>query len=68
MDEGTANAIRAYQAKKKLPVNGIPSRALLERLESELLQNRPNAQPAPTPLGLNTCVPGAKLDCAIHPA
>jgi peptidoglycan hydrolase-like protein with peptidoglycan-binding domain len=68
MDEGTANAIRAYQAKKKLPVNGIPSRALLERLESELLQNHPNAQPAPTPLGLNTCVPGAELDCAIHPA
>jgi peptidoglycan hydrolase-like protein with peptidoglycan-binding domain len=68
MDEGTANAIRAYQTKKKLPVNGIPSRALLERLESELLQNRPNAQPAPTPLGLNTCVPGAELDCAIHPA
>jgi peptidoglycan hydrolase-like protein with peptidoglycan-binding domain len=65
MDEGTANAIRAYQAKRKLPVNGIPSRALLERLESEL---RPNAQPAPTPLGLNNCVPGAGVDCAIHPA
>jgi peptidoglycan hydrolase-like protein with peptidoglycan-binding domain len=68
MDEGTANAIRAYQAKRKLPVNGIPSRALLERLESELLQNRPNAQPAPTPLGLNSCLPGAGVDCAIHPA
>jgi len=68
MDEGTANAIRSYQARKKLPVNGIPSRALLERLESELFQNRPNAQPAPTPLGLNSCVPGAGVDCAIHPA
>ncbi len=68
INEGTVNAIRAYQADRGLPVNGTPSRALLDRLESEVLQNRQTEQPAPTPLGFNSCVPGAGVDCALPPA
>lgn len=67
MNDGTATAIRAYQAERGLPVNGTPSRALLDRLESEVLQNRQTEQPAPTPLGFNSCVPGAGVDCALPP-
>jgi peptidoglycan hydrolase-like protein with peptidoglycan-binding domain len=59
MSEGTATAIRAYQAEHGLPVNGVPSRALLDRLEGEVLRNRNAEDFGPTPLGAIDCLPGA---------
>ncbi|MCI0430007.1 MAG: peptidoglycan-binding protein [Rhodospirillales bacterium] len=68
MSEATVDAIRAYQADRGLPVTGAPTRALLDRLEAEILQNRQTEKPAPTPLGFNSCLPSAGLDCTISPA
>jgi peptidoglycan hydrolase-like protein with peptidoglycan-binding domain len=51
MNDGTASAIRAYQARSGLPVDGVPSRALLERLETDVLGTGRPQQSAPTPLG-----------------
>jgi peptidoglycan hydrolase-like protein with peptidoglycan-binding domain len=51
MNDATASAIRAYQARNGLPVDGVPSRALLERLEADVLGNGRPQPSAPTPLG-----------------
>ena len=67
MNEGTASAIRAYQAKNGLPVNGIPSRALLQRLEGDVLNGRQTQPSAPTPLGFLFCTMDAPA-CAPPPA
>ena len=64
MSEQTAAAIRAYQAARSLPVNGVPSRALLERLEAEVLKNRKPEDFGPTPLGaLDHCPADTTLSC-----
>jgi peptidoglycan hydrolase-like protein with peptidoglycan-binding domain len=68
MSEGTASAIRAYQQKNGLPANGIPSRALLERLEADVLTNGQKQPLAPTPLGFLSCGAAGQPPCAPPPA
>jgi peptidoglycan hydrolase-like protein with peptidoglycan-binding domain len=65
MSEGTANAIRAYQSRSGLPVNGVPSRALLERLEADVLGAGQRQPLAPTPLGFIPCETGGGAGCAV---
>jgi peptidoglycan hydrolase-like protein with peptidoglycan-binding domain len=68
MNEGTANAIRAYQARSGLPVDGVPTRALLEQLEADVLGGGQRQPLAPTPLGLVPCDTTAGVACAPPPA
>jgi peptidoglycan hydrolase-like protein with peptidoglycan-binding domain len=68
MSDGTASAIRAYQQKNGLPANGIPSRALLERLEADVLTNGQKQPLAPTPLGFLSCGAAGQPPCAPPPA
>ncbi len=68
MSESTANAIRAYQSKKGLTVDGVPSRALLERLEADVLDDSRSQPLAPTPLGLIHCHAGIGAGCTASPA
>jgi peptidoglycan hydrolase-like protein with peptidoglycan-binding domain len=68
MSEDTASAIRAYQQTKGLPANGVPSRALLERLEADVLNNGQKQPLAPTPLGFVSCGAAGQPSCAPPPA
>ncbi len=63
MSEGTANAIRAYQSKNGLAIDGAPSRVLLERLEADILGGSQGQPFAPTPLGSAACEPGLEPGC-----
>ncbi|HXV24587.1 MAG TPA: peptidoglycan-binding protein [Alphaproteobacteria bacterium] len=63
MSQDTANAIRAYQSEKGLTVNGVPSRALLEQLEADVLDGSRSQPLAPTPLGFVPCHTGVGPGC-----
>lgn len=63
MSEGTANAIRAYQSENGLAIDGVPSRALLEQLEADILGSGQGQPFAPTPLGSVACDPGLEPGC-----
>jgi peptidoglycan hydrolase-like protein with peptidoglycan-binding domain len=65
MSEGTANAIRAYQSRSGLPVDGVPSRVLLERLEADVLGAGQRRPLTPTPLGFIPCETGGGAGCAV---
>jgi peptidoglycan hydrolase-like protein with peptidoglycan-binding domain len=45
MGPDTTAAIRTYQAQRGLPVDGVPSRQLLDRLEAEVFSKRTPAEP-----------------------
>jgi peptidoglycan hydrolase-like protein with peptidoglycan-binding domain len=66
MNEATANAIRQYQARNGLAVDGVPSRPLLEQLEADVLSGEGRQPAAPTPLGAVPCE--AAGGCAALPA
>jgi peptidoglycan hydrolase-like protein with peptidoglycan-binding domain len=68
LSEGTTNAIRAYQGRSGLPVDGVPSRALLEQLEADVLGGEQRQPLAPTPLGYIPCEVGSGVGCAVPPA
>ncbi|HEX6103159.1 MAG TPA: peptidoglycan-binding domain-containing protein [Alphaproteobacteria bacterium] len=65
MNEATANAIRQYQSRNGLAVDGVPSRALLEQLEGDVLGGEGRQPAAPTPLGAVPCA--ATGGCAVLP-
>jgi peptidoglycan hydrolase-like protein with peptidoglycan-binding domain len=68
MNEGTANAIRAYQSRNGMAVDGVPSRALLERLEADVLGGDRPQPAAPTPLGFIPCAPASAQGCSVLPS
>jgi peptidoglycan hydrolase-like protein with peptidoglycan-binding domain len=68
ISEGTASAIRAYQSRSGMAVDGVPSRALLERLEADVLGGEERQPLAPTPLGSIPCPAGSGAGCAVPPA